>query len=179
MSFQLTEDRIYLQPISLREVSERYVSWLNDAETNKGLLAHAQAATLDSVRAYVEARITDPNTVMFAVFNKENNEHIGNVKLDQFDRLAHTCEIGILIGEKSQWGKGIATEVMRAALKHAFNQLNIRKVLLAVYANNPAAIHLYEKLGFVHEGCLKEHVYAEGQFIDKHLMSLFARDFHL
>lgn len=113
---------------------------------------------------------------MFAICDKSTNRHIGNIKLDNFDWISHTCELGVLIGEKDFWGKGIGTEACTLAIQYAFNILNIRKVLLAVYATNIGAIKVYEKLGFVNEGTLRKHIWSNGNYIDKHFMGLFKEE---
>ena len=113
---------------------------------------------------------------MFAICDKVNDVHIGNIKLDNFDWVNRTCELGLLLGDRTYWGKGIGTEVMRLTLAYAFNQLNLRKVLLAVYANNPAAIKLYEKVGFKNEGCLRSQIFVKGEYIDKHYMGIFSNE---
>lgn len=47
-------------------------------------------------------------------------------------------------------GRGIGRQLVEAALDQA--RSTFRRVELDVYASNPAAIALYEKVGFVHEG---------------------------
>ena len=94
-------------------------------------------------------------------------------KIDQFDWVSSTCELGLLIGDKKSWGKGVGTEACQLSISYAFEKLNMRKVSLTVYANNPNAIALYEKIGFKHEGRLKDHVYEGGTFHDKLWMSIF------
>jgi RimJ/RimL family protein N-acetyltransferase len=114
---------------------------------------------------------------MLAICDQESNKHIGNIKLDNFDWVSRTCELGVLIGEKDFWGKGIGSEVCKLTIKYAFEQLNIRKILLAVYAHNIGAIKVYEKLGFVNEGTLRQHIWSNGAYVDKHYMGLFASEF--
>lgn len=113
---------------------------------------------------------------MFAICDKTNDLHIGNIKVDNFDWVSRTCELGVLLGDRTYWGKGIGTEVMQLTLHYAFEQLNIRKVMLAVYANNPAAIKLYEKVGFVQEGCLRQQIHYKGEYIDKYYMGIFSNE---
>ena len=43
---------------------------------------------------------------------------------------------------------------------------------LSVFANNPRAIRCYQKAGFVHEGCLRQALYRNGQFHDEYRFSI-------
>jgi RimJ/RimL family protein N-acetyltransferase len=80
--------------------------------------------------------------------------------------------VGIFIGEKSLWNQGYGTEVMKLLLKHGFHTLNLNRIALEVYENNPRAVRSYEKAGFVHEGCKRQGMYKDGHYIDILLMSV-------
>ena len=172
-------EQVYLRPISLSDVNEDYMGWLNDKEITKGLMISNTTTTIESLREYVESKIVDPEVYMYAIVDRQTDIHIGNIKFDKFDWVSSTCELGILIGNKKFWRRGIASEVVRATLVNIFENLNIRKVLLAVFSNNPAAIKLYSKIGFNQEGCLKDHILVESEYVDKYYMSLFKSEFVL
>lgn len=169
-------DTVYLRSIEMSDVGPRYLSWLNDEEVTRGLASGAFPSDLSSLTHYVEHIINSKNAVMFAICDKSNELHIGNIKLDNFDWINRTCELGLLLGDRNYWGKGIGTEVMRLCLHYAFLQLNFRKVVLAVYANNPAAIKLYEKIGFQREGTLRQQILYKGEYIDKYFMGIFSHE---
>lgn len=172
----LQGDKIYLRAITLNDVTDDYLSWLNDEETTRGLASGVFPSNIEELRKFVEGIIANKNAVMLAICDITNDKHIGNIKLDQFDWVSRTCELGLLIGDKTSWGKGIGYEVCKLTLAYAFSDLNIRKVSLAVYANNPAAIRLYEKLGFVREGQLRKHIFEGGEYHDKYYMGIFREE---
>jgi [ribosomal protein S5]-alanine N-acetyltransferase len=172
----LEGQKIYLRGIAKQDVNASYLSWLNDKETTKGLASGLFPTTLEALDLFVDKAIANTDVVMLAICDNTTNEHIGNIKIDHFDWVGRTCELGLLIGNKNYWGKGIGYEACRLTLTYAFHTLNIRKVLLAVYANNPAAIGLYRKLGFKIEGTLRQQVFDDGAFYDKHFMGIFAEE---
>jgi ribosomal-protein-alanine N-acetyltransferase len=172
----LEGNQIYLRAITMNDVTETYLSWLNDEETTRGLASGVFPSTIEELRRFVESVVSNRGVVMFAICDKQNNEHIGNIKLDNFDWVSRTCELGLLIGNKNYWCKGIGYEVCKLALDYAFTDLNIRKVSLAVYENNPAAIKLYEKLGFQKEGQLRSHIFEGGKYFDKLYMGIFREE---
>ncbi len=165
--------QVYLRPLNIDDVNQEYLNWLNDKDVTLGLASGAFATTLLQLENYVASKTIDKNTIILAICDSINDQHIGNIKLDNFDWVAATCELGILIGNKNFWNKNIGFIVCSKIIEHAFVTLNIRKILLAVYANNPNATELYKKIGFEIEGQLKQHVYVDGKYIDKILMSLF------
>ncbi len=166
----------YLRSISADDASNAYLSWLNDPETTLGLASGTFPSNIQDLRKYLSSVTESKDAVMLAICMNDSEEHIGNVKLDRFDWISRTAELGILIGSREHRGIGIGTETCKAIAEYAFKTLNLRKILLAVYANNPAAIRSYEKAGFTTEAVLKAHVFAGGEYVDKCYMSIFNPD---
>jgi RimJ/RimL family protein N-acetyltransferase len=84
--------------------------------------------------------------------------------------------VGILIGDKTYWNKGYGTEALKLLLKHGFETLNLNRIFLRVYEDNPRAIHCYEKVGFVHEGRMRQGRFTKGQFVDILFMSVLREE---
>ena len=165
-------ERLYLRSIEESDANETYLSWINDSEVTKGLEKGTYPSSMNDLVNYLKSVINNPSVIMFAVC-VENGEHIGNIKLDRINSISRTAEMGLMIGSKAHWGKGLGKEMCQLVLDYAWNELNLRKISLTVYGNNPNAVRLYEKLGFKVEGRLKDHVYAEGAYHDKLWMSVF------
>ena len=176
MSRFLTGDQVYLRAASVADATSEYLSWINDPDTTRGMVSGTYPSNLESLRSYLTSVSADSNSIILAICLKENDQHIGNIKLDSFDRAAMTCELGIMIGDKNSRGKGIGSEVCRLVLKYAFDQLNQRKVSLTVFDNNPGAVRLYKKIGFQIEGRLRKHIFAHGEYHDKLWMGIFKEE---
>ncbi|WDE98193.1 GNAT family protein [Lentisphaera profundi] len=171
MAHFLKGNNLELEAISLDHISDKYISWFHDKDVKKGLYSGRKPASTTSLESYIATTLANPKAIMFAIIYQ--SEHIGNIKIDNFDSISQTAELGILIGEKQHWGKGLGFEACQLVIDYAFNELNFRKILLSVFTNNPNATRLYEKLGFNIEGQLKEQVYIDGQYVDKIYMGLF------
>ena len=141
--------RIYLEVLDEEKATQEYCDWLNDPEVNKYL--ETKEATIDELKQYIKDKNEDPNCLFLGIFLKENNKHIGNIKLEpiKFDDMRAT--MGILIGGKDYWGKGMGTEATKLLVDYAFNILDIREVNLGVISENKTAIRVYEKVGFKYE----------------------------
>lgn len=80
-------------------------------------------------------------------------------------RRRHVGEIGMAVRDDWQ-GKGVGTELVRAALDLADNWLGLSRIELTVYTDNAAAISLYEKFGFVIEGTHRRFAFRGGEYAD-------------
>ena len=164
-------NQIYLRPLNLSDVNQNYLNWLNDEEVMNGIATSNY--NLASLESYVEKKIKDENIHFLAIVYKDNNLHVGNIKLDFYDENAKVAELGLLIGNKQYWGRGLAKEACQLMINYAFDSLLYRKIYLAVYENNITAINLYKSLGFKEEGRLIKHVSINGKYYDKFLMGMF------
>ena len=61
---------------------------------------------------------------------------------------------------------------MRLLIAHGFDVLNLHRIELAVYENNPRAMKSYTKLGFVEEGRLRQKRFKNGRWLDEVIMSI-------
>jgi len=83
-----------------------------------------------------------------------------------------TAELWVGIGEPDYRSNGYGTDAMRLLVNYAFRELGAYRVGLGVFGFNPRAMHVYEKLGFVHEGAQRESLYRDGHRFDMYSMSL-------
>lgn len=85
-------------------------------------------------------------------------------------RQAHCGEVLIAVHD-DHVGRGIGRRMMEAMLDLADNWLGLVRVQLDVDIDNAPAIHLYESVGFEHEGTLRAFALREGVLIDAHMMA--------
>ena len=78
-----------------------------------------------------------------------NGAVIGACGFTQIDR--HPPEIGYWLGVK-YWGKGYATEAVRALIDHIFTDLGDEAIQAAARVTNPASRRVLEKCGFQWSG---------------------------
>ncbi|TFI20978.1 N-acetyltransferase, partial [Micrococcus endophyticus] len=72
--------------------------------------------------------------------------------------------------------RGVGTRALTLVLEHAFTTVGLHRVGLEVYDHNPRARHVYARLGFVHEGTLRQALLLDGEWIDCHVMGLLAHE---
>lgn len=101
---------------------------------------------------------------------------IGGCGLFNFDRTAHTCELGIAIGDKEYWGRGYGREAVNLLLEYAFRYRNFHKVWLRVHGANERAQRAYKACGMVEEGRLRQHVFSNGAYDDLVYMGILREE---
>lgn len=158
-------ERIYLRRLTENDASEDYVRWMNDPDINQFLESRFYIHTIESIQSFIRSVSNDYN-FQFGIFIKETGKHIGNIKIGSINQYHRYADIGFLIGEKSYWGKGIATEAIGLATDFAFNTLHLHKLWGGLYAPNIGSLRAFQKNGYVQEGVKKSQYLSNGVFVD-------------
>lgn len=168
----LNTERLLLQPLGLDFLSENYLNWIKDNQIVEFMESGGNHYTIEMLKEYL-TNIENQKTFSWAIVLKKNKSHIGNIKIDPINSKNLYGEYGIMIGDKSSWGKGYAKEASNEVIKFCFNELSLRKINLGVISNNKKALNLYKSLGFIQEGIFKEHVLLNDTYTDMVRMALF------
>ena len=83
----------------------------------------------------------------YAICLNDENTLVGSVELKMGGRGEGETELGYWLG-KEYWGRGIMTEAGREMLRHAFEDLGMKRVWLGYYDGNDKSRRVAEKLGF-------------------------------
>lgn len=146
---EISSERFLLRELTGDDVTERYLSWLSDADAKRFITAAFKENSLSDLKQYVIDRIGRDDVLFLGIFEKKSGFHIGNIKYEPVNSDLGYAIMGILIGEHSYRGQGVATEVINVSASWLREHRNIRKLLLGVLKDNRAAVRTYEKVGFV------------------------------
>ena len=160
----------YFMKLSEKNADEEYCRWLNDPEVNKYL--ETRKATIDELKKYIKEKNKSKNCLLLGIFDNKSNKHIGNIKLDPIDFKRGVSTLGILIGDKNYWGRGIGTESTKLLVDYAFNELNLKKIDLGVISKNKAAISIYKNVGFKVKKIQKKKIKHDSKFYDRVVMEI-------
>jgi RimJ/RimL family protein N-acetyltransferase len=147
-SILIQTERFLLKTLAGKDVSDRYLGWLNNKEVRSFITAAKKTSTLLSLREYVRTQSARQDTVFLGIFAKENSLHIGNIKYQPVDSQKGYAVMGILIGDPAYRGLGVASEAIKESAIWLKNHRNINQIVLGVHKKNEAAVRAYRKAGF-------------------------------
>jgi len=141
-------NRIYLRNLSLNDVGDKYLTWINDEEVNRLTAIREKIISLVDLKQYVLDQINNPDVLFKAIILLDNDNHIGNIKLGPINWQKKTAEIGLIIGEKNQWGKGYGTEAIKLLCNLAFEKLKLNTLTAGYFLGNEASMKVFTKNNF-------------------------------
>ena len=112
----------------------------------------------------------------FAIADLATDEFLGACSLGSISQANRSAILGISVHAEKNWGKGYGTDAMKVLLNFGFNYLNLNRIELDVYAYNPRAIHIYEKLGFKRAGRRRQGKFMNGEYHDVIIMDILAAE---
>jgi len=143
---------IILKEVEIGVLEKNHLHWLKDKDVNKYL--DTKNPSIESCKRYIAKHTLNPYSKMFyinvvhEIKNMDTLTAIGTVTVSGIDFENNSAEIGIMIGDKQYWGKGVAQEVVQQIRTRLKNKYGITKLKLGVIPGNFAAINCYKKCGF-------------------------------
>jgi diamine N-acetyltransferase len=155
--------------ITLRETEQQDLAQVVDAEKREStsgfvilwsLGQHQEAMRRESVFHYIIEEIHSKEFIGYVICNRDVDDNF---------------EIMRLVITKKRNGYG--TQAIRLLVEFAFNVCACNRVWLDVRSHNDLAFELYKKLGFIHEGTLRNCVKFGSSYVSVHVLSILKQEY--
>jgi len=170
-SLKLESENFYLRILKMSDLNKKYLSWLNDKEITQYLENPKEKYTKKDLLNYYKQK-NYKKKLIFAIIDKKNNKHVGNVGLNPIDEKNKKTGLGGLIGDKKYWGSSAFTESMVLLINYSFKVRKFIKIESGVYENNAPCIIASKKVGFKLEGIRKKNAIIYGKPCDTYLFGI-------
>jgi ribosomal-protein-alanine N-acetyltransferase len=164
--FYYLADDFYFRRLRESDLDGRWADWFNDPEVTRYQAKGYERNTKDKQRQYFETISASTTDVVLAIADRATGLHLGNVGLHKIDPIHRTAVLGIVIGEKQAWGKGIGRRSWKAITDYAFEKLLLHKVCATVIDGNEASLKCALAAGYVIEGRQAEQIYKPDGYRD-------------
>jgi RimJ/RimL family protein N-acetyltransferase len=170
----LPGERIVLRPFRQEDLPALW-RMVNEPECRR-LTGSRGQLTREAVDAWYASRGDVTDRLDLAIADVTTGACVGEVVLNELEPVDRTCNFRILLTGPEVFGRGLGTEATRLMLRHAFGTVGLHRVELEVYAFNPRARRVYEKVGFVVEGVRRQALWWDGAWHDAICMAMLDSD---
>jgi RimJ/RimL family protein N-acetyltransferase len=175
IKYPLHADNIYLRILDKEDI-ERNAMWLN-SEYISDIMGYLPTMSKSQQYEWYDKLKNDNNRFVFAICLKDNDQHIGNAGLGNIDYVSRHAMYSIFIADQQYQSKGNGSKSTRLILSFAFERLNLNKIYLQTSSRFSVAIKMYESIGFVKEGTMRQHYYSNGVYEDKIIYSILRSEY--
>ena len=176
ITFERKGENVILRPPDYKD----WKSWSSLKEKNKRYLKPweptwspnelERSSFVKRVR-YFEKLALDDNAYSFLIFEKNNNNLIGEININNVQRgVVQSCSIGYWICE-TKMGKGLMSESIKLIKEFIFDELNLHRVEAACLPRNERSLKTLEKNNFCIEGLVRKYLKINGKWEDHLLLS--------
>jgi [ribosomal protein S5]-alanine N-acetyltransferase len=159
-------EKVYIRLLNTDDISDSYVKWMNDPEVTQFTESRLQSHTHKSTFEFVDATNRSANNYLFGIFLIENDLHIGNVKIGSINFIHRHADVGMIVGKKDNWTKGVGSDAFLLIEKIARDELNLKKLIGGIYADNIGSFKMTQKCGWREVGRYEKHVFYKGEYMD-------------
>lgn len=162
----LRTPRLTIRPLAAADLPD-LLAVNGDPEVTR-FLPYATWTSLDDAQAWRERMqaLADAGTGrQFVVALNDAGTVVGTILLFRFEEGSARAEIGYALG-RAHWRRGVMAEALRGFCDELFTHAGLRRLEAQVNPANEASNALLVKLGFVHEGCMRQRWVAKGRAYD-------------
>ena len=145
------------------DITDNYINWLNDPDvvkfSNQRFIKHEYL----SCKKYLDS-FNNSENLFITIKLKDSNKMIGT--MTAYFSHHQTVDVGIMIGEKSKWGKGFGRDAWKTLLEWLKEDNNIRKITAGTLAINFGMIKLLKDSGMLLEAVKKDQEIVDHKTVD-------------
>ena len=152
----IKNDLIEINNFTKQNLTNKYLSWLNDSEVTKysqqRLIKHNKLSLL---KYYNEQQKNNKLFFAFYIISNKKKIHIGNIGviINNQDMVA---DISILLGNKKYWKKNLAIHAWILTMEYLFTTKNVRIITAGTLSINIPMLKLISKSKMVIDAVLKK-----------------------
>lgn len=160
----LTGKRLKVRTFVQEDISDAYIGWLRDPEvtrySNQRFRRHDDASS----KSYFDSFANSHNRFLL-IEKLEDESALGTLTV--YVAPPHgTADIGIMVGEKSVWGRGYGQEAWDLVVEWLMGEASIRKITAGTLALNKGMVRLLERSGMHLEATRYGQEVVDGQPAD-------------
>lgn len=172
----LRGERVLLRPMGPQDAAAMWAD-VHDDEIDHFTGTHADFSR-EQIERWCASRPEQTDRLDMAVVDPDTGAWLGEVVVNEWDPDNRSCSFRIALGAHAR-NRGVGTEATQLIVDHVFDAIDdppVNRISLEVYDFNPRGLAVYEKVGFVREGVLRDALYREGEFHDAIVMSIVRSD---
>lgn len=166
--------KVLLRAVELRD-AEILQQMINDENIERMMWGYSFPVSMHQQIKWIENLSNEKST--FRAIIEVEQVAVGTIILSDIDMKNGIAEIHIKLADDENRGKGYGTDSVLTLLKYAFNELRLTCVYCRIREDNIASQKMFERCGFVKEGCLRSRVYRDGKYYDFYEYSILKAEY--
>ncbi|MDF2986172.1 MAG: acetyltransferase family [Eubacterium sp.] len=159
---------IVTDKVILRKIEDTDIDGLFEIYSNKNVFTYIPGDikknkdTVKNMIGHFERDFNKRKIIYLGIFlPEEPNKIVGVAEMFEYDDKVNRITIGYRISER-HWGKGIATQTVKAMVQYLFTTAGINRIQAFVMPENKKSQEVLHKNNFVKEGIMRQSQFWKG-----------------
>ena len=144
---------------------EAWLSWRRETSARRFLDEQSRERLMARLRS-TSSDLRDRQVSEYRWMIEFEDKLAGTVSLRNLSGTLGDGDLGYLVAERFQ-GRGLATRAMSLLIDKAFTERDLHRLSIRTARDNEGSSRLAVRLGFKHEGTLREHYLREHHRVDQ------------
>lgn len=162
--FPVRGEKVIVRLFQEEDITDRYVSWLNDKDVNRfsnqRFREHSRASCLQYWKTFENA-----SALFLAILSSTDGSMIGTMTV-YFNMHHAVADMGIMIGAKEVWGTGVGRDAWAAVMNLLSRAQGLRKITGGTLACNQGMRKIMLATDMLEDGVRRGQEMVDGQPID-------------
>lgn len=163
-----------VKKFSNQDINTR-VEWINNPAINNSMYFELPA-TIEKTLIWYESNLNNNKRKDFSFFNEGDLVAMGG--LTSIDKLSNHAELYVMVNPENH-GQGWGKKSTQWLLFYGFNYLKLNKIYLFTDGENVSGYSLYEAIGMINEGTMRQHKFKDESLRDRRIYSILATEWQL
>jgi len=172
---KIITERLILRKIEQSDAPSVLKGLSNDELTKYMLIRYYNLSEVQEQMDYYANHFKNKTGAYWLIELKNNHTPIGVIGINDIHYSNKKCELGYWLYPEF-WNNGYIVEAAKNVIDFCFDKLQLNRIEADVETENTASISIMKKLGFIHEGTLREYEMNNGNLIDLMKFALLKRD---
>ncbi|MDB4638760.1 GNAT family N-acetyltransferase [bacterium] len=169
---KLITTRLNIRQFESGDITDTYISWLNDPVVTRFSNQRFQTHTTESSFSYLKSFSGSSNSFLLLELSS-NSRPVGTATVYRSTQHG-TADIGLMIGDRQCWGQGYGQEAWSWLVEAVLKEPVMRKVTGGTARLNQAMVQIMENSGMTLEAVRIRQELIEGKTVDLLYYSRFA-----
>lgn len=173
---EIETERLVLKKFRKEYASDMFYGWMSDERVAKytSWTAHTD---INDTYAYIDYIMGQEESQSYNWIIAAGGKLAGTINVCYIDEYAEICGVAYALSY-DYWGKGIATEALKAVICYLFDKAGFRKIIAGCDSENIGSRKVLEKAGMKQEACLRRQIRRkDGSYGDDLQFGLFKEEF--
>lgn len=161
---RLAGPRVEIRPFAAQDLTEDYIGWLNDPEvvrySNQRFRVHTRESCLEYLAGFAGSA-----SQFLSIRLSAGDRAVGTMSIHHAPQHG-SADVGIMLGDRTQWGRGIGHEAWSLVIDWLVGEGGLRKVTAGTLRCNAPMLRLMQRSGMHEEAVRRAQEVVDGRLED-------------